>query len=792
MIGDVMNKRVEIVLEYDKIKNKLKEYAVSFLAEEKIYDMSPSTDEDLVKILQRETSEGAALLNAGLNLPLSGVKDIRNSLRLAKVGSMLSPGELLDIASTMRAARLIKTLWDEKRLEDSKIFDGIINRLHTFQSLEEKIDKAILSEDEIADNASTKLHSIRRQKKTLSENVRNKLNEIISSPYYQKALQDPIVTVRQDRYVVPVKQEFRGSIPGVVHDQSASGATLYVEPIAVMQMNNELRQLEIEEKREIERILWDFSQRIQENHAFLEDTLHELARIDFIMAKANYSLEINGVEPVFNNREYINIIQGRHPLLKGEAVPLDIFLGDKFNILIITGPNTGGKTVSLKTVGLFILMAQSGLHLPAHEGTELAIFEDVFADIGDEQSIEQSLSTFSSHMKNIKKIIDSATENCLIILDELGAGTDPTEGAALAMAILNYLYEKGSKVLATTHYSELKTFAFSKKGIENASMEFDIKTLSPTYKLTIGIPGKSNAFEIAKRLGLRQEVVDLGKSLMAEENLKMEDLLTHIEQQKSKADEDREELLVLKREYHKKVEQLEEDRRKMRINQEKIIKKAKDKARFLLTKVESEAGQIIENLKDVENESQIHIRDKAVERARAWLRKSDEELQDSRNALFVNTRKRHQGPLKPGQKVKISGLNQEGYIISLDQTSESAQVQVGIMKVNVPTASLIPIDQQEFEAEKSRYSSIAMSKAKDISSQIDLRGLTLEEALIKTDRYLDDAMIAGIPRVTLIHGKGTGVLRRGIHDMLKTRSNIKTYRQGHIDEGGIGVTVVEL
>lgn len=787
-----MNNKVETVLEYDKIKSILMEYAVSSLAKEKIARMRPSSDEDLVKTLQRETSEGLALLNSGIKISLGGIKDIRNSLNLAKLGSVLSPGELLDIASTMRAARLIKSAWNEKKPADSVIINEIVNGLNIFQSLEEKIEKAIVSDEEIADNASPKLSSIRRQKKNLAQSIRNKLNEIISSPYYQKALQDPIVTVRQDRYVVPVKQEFRGSIQGVIHDQSASGATLYIEPMAVMQMNNELRQLEIEEKKEIERILWDFSKKIQENYDFIHDTLYGLAHLDFIMAKAGYSLDIKGTEPIFNNRGYINIIQGRHPLLKGEVVPLDVYLGDKFNILIITGPNTGGKTVALKTVGLFILMAQSGLHLPAQEGTEVSIFEDVFADIGDEQSIEQSLSTFSSHMKNIKEILDLATKNSLIILDELGAGTDPTEGAALAMAILNYLYEKGSRVLATTHYSELKTFAFSKEGVENASMEFDIQTLSPTYRLTIGIPGKSNAFEIAKRLGLKQEVVDLGKSLMAEESLKLEDLLTHIELQKNKAEEEREELRALKMEYLKKIDRLEEEQQKLRIQQEKIIEKSKIKARLLLDNIEREAEQIIGSLKDAETENQIHIRNKAVEQARSWLRKTDEKLQDSKNALIINAAKKYKKPLKPGQKVNIAGLNQEGYILSLDEASKSAQVQVGIMKVNVPAESLLPIEQIEFEEEKSRYSSIAMSKAKEISTEIDLRGLTVDEALAEVDNYLDDAMMAGVARVTLIHGKGTGALRQGITDMLKTRSDIKAFRLGNMDEGGSGVTVVEL
>jgi len=787
-----MNKKVETVLEYDKIKDILKEYVISPMAEEKILEMRPYDDIDLVRKLQRETSEGVALLKAGINLPLSGIKDIRDALSLAKVGGMLSPRQLLEIGSTMRSARLVKTLWREKKLEGITIINEIIGNLHSFQSLEERIEKAIISDDEISDDASPKLSLIRRKKRILAQNIKNKLNEIISSPQYQKILQEPIVTVRQDRYVVPVKQEFKGSLPGVIHDQSSSGATLYIEPMAVVQMNNELRQLELDENREIERILMEFSKKIQENYESLMDTLYNLAQLDFIMAKASYSLDIQGVEPNFNDRGYINITRGRHPLLKGHVVPLDVFLGDKFNILVITGPNTGGKTVALKTVGLFALMAQSGLHLPAGEGTELSVFQEVFADIGDEQSIEQSLSTFSSHMKNIKEIVDAASENCLIILDELGAGTDPTEGAALAMAILNYLYDKGSKVLATTHYSELKTFAFSKEGVENASMEFDVKTLSPTYKLTIGLPGKSNAFEIAMRLGLKQEVISLGRSLLAEENLKMEDMLTHIEEERSRLEEERQQLQAAKREYEKKLAKLEEERQKFLLKQDKIIEKAKEEARQLLYKVQREAEEIIKNLKDMETAEQLGMRDRAVQQAREWLKKADEKLQDSKTSLVVNAKTRQQQPLKAGQKVRIAGLNQEGYILSLDDASKEAQVQVGIMKINVPAASLVPIEEGEAETEKNRYSSIAMTKAREISMELDLRGLTVEEAFIKIDNYLDDAKLAGLKSVRLIHGKGTGALRRGINEMLRKRTDIKSFRLGNIEEGGTGVTVVEL
>ena len=787
-----MNNKVESVLEYDKIKNILREYVISTLAEEKILEMRPFDDIDLVKRLQQETSEGVALLKAGINLPLSGIRDIRNGLSLAKMGAILSPGQLLEIASTLRTSRLVKALWREKKLEGINIIDDIVNCLHSFQSLEEKIEKAIISEDEIADDASPKLSSIRRQKRVLAQNIKNKLNEIISSPNYQKVLQEAIVTVRQDRYVVPVKQEFKGSIPGVIHDQSASGATLYIEPMAVVQMNNELRQLELEEDREIERILRDFSGKVQENHDPILDTLYNLAQLDFIMAKAGYSLDINGVEPIFNDRGYINISRGRHPLLKGHVVPLDVYLGDKFNILIITGPNTGGKTVALKTVGLFALMAQSGLHLPAGEGTELSVFKEVFADIGDEQSIEQSLSTFSSHMKNIKEIVDLASEECLVILDELGAGTDPTEGAALAMAILSYLYDKGSKVLASTHYSELKSFAFSKEGLENASMEFDVKTLSPTYKLTIGLPGKSNAFEIAARLGLREEVISLGKSLMADESLRMEDMLTHIEEEKSKAEEEREKLLAAKKEYEKKLAKLEEERKKIRLKQERIIEKAKETARLMLNKIQREAEEIIDNLKDAETADQASMRDKAVQRAREWLKKADEGLQDSKGSLVQKARTGHRRPLKAGQKVKIAGLNQEGYILSIDDSTKEAQVQVGIMKINLPLASLVPVEEEAAETEKNRFASIVMTKAREISTELDLRGLTVEEAFMKVDSYLDDAKLAGMKTVVLIHGKGTGALRRGINEMLKKRSDIKSFRLGNIDEGGSGVTVVEL
>lgn len=787
-----MNVRVETVLEFDKIKKILSEYTLSPMTKELVLKLKPLSDKSMVKKLQKETSEGVNILKSGINLPLEGVKDIRNPIRLAKLGAILTPRDLLYIASVMRTSRIIKDLWAEKRIQQCEIVDEIIKSLHSFQSIEEKIEKAILNEEEIADNASQKLNSIRSKKRTLTEKTREKLESIVNSPQYQKVLQEPIVTVRKERYVIPVKQEFKGAIPGVIHDQSSSGSTLYIEPLAVLQMNNEIRQLEVEERKEIERILWELSVKIQENHDFLESTLEGLTQLDFIMAKATYSLDIKGVEPSFNDRGFINIIKGRHPLLKGHVVPIDVFLGDKFSILVITGPNTGGKTVSLKTVGLLTLMGQAGLHVPAEEGTELSVFDEVFADIGDEQSIEQSLSTFSSHLKNITEIVEKASNNCLILLDELGAGTDPTEGAALAMAILSYLHEKGSKVIATTHFSELKAFAYSTEGIENASVEFDVKTLSPTYKLTIGIPGKSNAFEIAYRLGLKESIIDSARGFLNTENLKMEELLMHIEQEKDMAEKEKQEIIFLKKDYLKRLDKLDEERQKLYQKQEVILEKAREKAKALLQKTKDEAEQIIARLKEIDEKDSKQMRDKAIEATRTWLREAEETFEGPEKRILKPAYTKDNGPFKPGEKVKIAGLNQSGYIISIDEEAKSAQLQVGIMKINVPVKSLIKINSEKNEVEISRYSSIAMEKAKNISNQIDLRGMSLDEALIKVDKYLDDAIMAGLSSVLLIHGKGTGVLRQGIQDMLRKRSGIKSFRAGNIDEGGLGVTVVEL
>ena len=562
----------------------------------------------------------------------------------------------------------------------------------------------------------------------------------------------------------------------------------------VVHLNNTLSQLEIEEKREVERILSELTSRIRENHDFIMTTFEGLVKLDFIFARARYALDINGVEPKFNDSGYINIIEGRHPLLRGDVVPIDVFLGDEFTVLVITGPNTGGKTVSLKTVGLLTLMAQSGLFVPAREGTEFSVFEEIFADIGDEQSIEQSLSTFSSHMKNIREITEKATPNSLILLDELGAGTDPTEGAALAMALLNYFYEKGSRVIATTHYSELKTFAHTKEGIQNASVEFDVRTLSPTYRLTIGIPGKSNAFEIAEKLGISEDIINTAKTLVSEDNLKIEELLEHIEQEKNIAEEEKQELQALKQSYYNKLQKLEAQKRDIEKQQERILESARQKARLLISKTKRESELMIERLKEIEFNDTKSIRDRTIEATRAQLKDMDRELMGEREPILKPAKQKKDEPLKPGEKVRIEGLNQEGYIIDIDCQQKSSLVQVGIMKLNVPLESLCKIrdeKEQKQQIQSNKYTNIALKKTEDISTELDVRGLTLDEALLRVDKYLDDAYMAGISVITIIHGKGTGVLRKGIQDMLRNEENIKSFRLGRIDEGGSGVTVVE-
>ncbi|SHH24422.1 endonuclease MutS2 [Tepidibacter thalassicus] len=781
------------VLEYFKIVEMLKEKVSSSLGSKYVENLTPSNDYEEVIQMQKETSEAQSILIKKGSVPLGGIHDIEFLVKKTKIGSSLDAGQLLMVADTLRAARLLKNSIGNFDDESYPIIQSLTSSLYTFKNIEDEIYNAIISENEISDNASSELRSIRRRIVQKNQSIRSKLNSIISSTTYQKYLQDSIITMRGDRFVVPVKQEYRSNVSGIVHDQSSSGATLFIEPMAIVNMNNELRELKIKEREEIERILKELSQMIGENADEIISNGKVLGRLDFIFAKGKLSISMSAIEPKINSEKYLSIKNGRHPLLDPKSVvPTNIWIGKEFNTLVITGPNTGGKTVTLKTVGLFCLMTQSGLHIPADFGTTMCVFDNVFSDIGDEQSIEQSLSTFSSHMTNIVDILGSVTENSLVLFDELGAGTDPVEGAALAMAILDNLYNLGVLTIATTHYSELKHYALTKKGVENAAVEFNIETLSPTYNLLIGVPGKSNAFEISKRLGLDDYIIEKAKEFINSENIEFEDLLQSIEKNRIKAIEEKEEAKRLKEEAKKLKEEYERKNEKLSIQREKIINEAKREALKIMRNSKEEADRLIKELRKLEKQGYSSEKNRKIENIRREINESMGSLQGSvKNIILPKIAKKEIKDLKPGDEVKVVTLNQQGSVLSVDNDKKEAQVQIGIMKMNLPFASLEKIKSNKKDILKSGAGKILKKKASSIKSEIDLRGMNLEEAMVEVDKYLDDAYLAGIPKATIIHGIGTGVLKAGIKEMLKKHRHIKSYRDGVYGEGGAGVTIVE-
>ncbi|MDF2548445.1 MAG: endonuclease MutS2 [Anaerosolibacter sp.] len=791
-----MNSRTLRVLEYEKIRDMLLEKVESSLGRALAEKLEPSTHMETVMEWQKETSEAAGILIQRGNVSLGGVHDLSYHVRRAEIGSYLYPGQLLEVSDTLRAARKLKTMFKESKEGEGKypIMEGYIGQISTMKVIEDRINECIISDEEISDHASPELRNIRRQMESKHAAIRNKLNSITSSSQMQKYLQDAIVTQRQDRYVVPVKQEHRGNVPGLVHDQSSSGATLFVEPMAVVELNNELRELKIKEQIEIERILRELTALVGEKSTEIRCNQEVLKKLDFIFAKGKLSVKMRAIEPKLNNRGYLRIKNGRHPLLDVKnVVPTNIWNGDEFSTLIITGPNTGGKTVTLKTVGLFTLMAQSGLNVPADFGTELSVFHQVFADIGDEQSIEQSLSTFSSHMTNIVEILGKVEESSLILLDELGAGTDPTEGAALAIAILDHLYGLGVRTIATTHYTELKQYALTTKGVQNASVEFDVETLSPTYKLLIGVPGKSNAFEISKRLGLGGYIIDKAKESISNEDIAFEDLLTSIEKDKQKAEQERDNAIRLKLAIQQQKEEYDRKSEKLEKQREKLLREAREEARRILREAKEDADQIIKELRTLSQEVEEKEKNRRIEEARKGLRDKLGQMDEGLGlgvSLGVNTKPPKQ--LRPGDAVLILSLNQKGNVVTVPDANGDLTVQVGIMKINVNVENL-RLDREEKEkGKKTGTGKIMKSKAENIKSSIDLRGQLLEEALLNTDKYLDDAYLAGIQEVTIIHGKGTGVLKDGIKQLLRGHKHVKSSREGAYGEGGAGVTVVEL
>ena len=791
-----MDQRTQRILEYDKIVKKLLNLASSELGKELVEKIQPEKDYGRIQELLKETNDGVSCIVRRGSPPMGGIHDIRGSLKRVEIGGLLGPGELLRIADTLRASRNLKNYVSETvdAAQDNVVY-SLIGCLETNKRVEDKIKLCIVSEEEISDHASPALADIRRKMRDLQNSIKDKLNELVKSQKYQKFMQESIVTMRGDRYVVPVKQEYRSEIPGLVHDASSSGATIFVEPMAVVEANNNIRQLKAKEQAEIERILYELTADVGGITEHLSANISLLAKLDFIFAKAKLSVDYNCVCPRVNTEKRIIIKKGRHPLLDPKVVvPIDFWIGDAFSTLVITGPNTGGKTVTLKTVGLFTLMTQSGLNIPANEGTEMSVFEQVFADIGDEQSIEQSLSTFSSHMKNIVKILEQTGDKSLTLFDELGAGTDPTEGAALAMSILEFLHQMGSITIATTHYSELKVYASTTKGVENASCEFNVETLKPTYKLLIGIPGKSNAFAISGRLGLTGDIIERAKEFLTQEDIKFEDMLLNIEKNRSVAETERIKAESYRREIEGMKNELEQQKRKLNEQKEKLLREAREEARKILLEARNESENIISEMRRLEAEAEAAERNRAAEEMRQKLRSKLNHIEGSlaESALpkqgFVKPPKN----LKPGDSVLIVNLNQKGTVISPPDKDGEAMIQAGIMKINVHITNLKLVDEQQKEIQKYGAGKIGVSKQRTISTEVDVRGFALDQAIEAVDKYLDDASITGLSEVTIIHGKGTGVLRNGIHQFLRSHHHIKTFRLGKYGEGETGVTVVEM
>lgn len=791
-----MNEKSLRVLEFNKIIDKLKTKASSSLGLKHIENLKPSNNFNEVKNTLLETSEAQAILIKRGLVSMEGIHDIEDKAKRAHVGATLDPGALLKIADCLRVARSLKKSLEGSEEEDFNypIIQAHTNALYTYRDIEDRIYTSIIGESEISDNASTTLRTIRRRIVQKNQSIRSKLNSIISSTTYQKYLQDNIISMRGDRFVIPVKAEYRSSVSGIVHDQSSSGATLFIEPMSIVEMNNELRKLKLDEQEEIERILAELSAMVGEIAEDLISNQAILGKLDFVFAKGKLSIEMRAIEPVLNEDKYFNIKNGRHPMIdKRDVVPNNIYLGREFDTLVITGPNTGGKTVTIKTVGLFALMTQSGLHIPADFGTSMCVYDNIFADIGDEQSIEQSLSTFSSHMTNTVSILKEVTCDSLVIFDELGAGTDPVEGAALAIAILEDVNMAGAKCIATTHYSELKNYALTKKGVENAAVEFDVETLSPTYRLLIGVPGKSNAFEISKKLGLSEYVINRAKEFINTENIELEDVLQNVEKNRLKAEEERLEAEKLKQEIEEVKAEYDERLRRVMAQREKIISKAKSEAFSITRQAKEQSDNILKELRKLETQMASKEKHKKIEELRKELSDSMGDLQPSVKSMIVpKVSSKEIKDLKPGDDVKVVTLNQEGSVVSVDKKKKEAVVQIGIMKMTLPFKSLkqIPKDKKSTVTKQTRK--IISEKSGRVKGEVDLRGLNLEEAIIEMDKYLDDACVAGLETVTIIHGIGTGVLKKGLQDVLKRNKHVKSKRPGEYGEGGAGVTIVTL
>lgn len=788
------------ILEFDKILEKLSDYTLSETTKTKIKELQPMKTVEEAKTAQRETTEAViTMLKIGAPPVSLGVASPAAAVKRTEMGGTLSMKELLEISKLLYAARRMKSYLDETHAECEMLAD-IKEQIMTAKSVEDEINSCILSETEMADDASPELSAIRRKIRSLNGRTKEILDTMIRSAHYKKFLQDPIVTMRSDRYVIPVKSEYKGEINGIVHDSSSTGATLFIEPMSVVENNNEIRDLRNKEQLEIERILSELSALVAENSHTIFVDYSAISELDFIFCKGKLSLDMNANEPELNDKGEILLIKARHPLIdKDKVVANDIQLGIDFDTLVVTGPNTGGKTVTLKTVGLFSLMAACGLHISAAEKSRAAVFSQIFADIGDEQSIEQSLSTFSSHMVNIVDILDRVDNNSLALFDELGAGTDPTEGAALAVSVLEFLRARGVKTVATTHYSELKLFALSTDGVENASCEFNVGTLQPTYKLMIGVPGKSNAFAISRRLGLSEEVIDRANAILSDEDVKFEDVITELEQNRVKAQSDADENRRIKNELKDLRSQLEKERIKVKENKARILDEARREAKILIMDAKEEANSIIRELEKMRQQGIKSAKDldEKTSKMRQSLKKREDSIDEAMQKASKPKKTYAEPPknLKVGETVKILDMNQEATVLVLPDKKGNVKVQAGIIKMDVHITNLQKVKAEDSKklAEKYVKTTTAFeSKTKNVSTEVDVRGQNLDEAWDNVSKFLDDCYLAGISPVSIIHGKGTGVLRKGIQEMLRKYKYVKSYRNGRFGEGEDGVTICEL
>lgn len=796
---DKHNKALK-TLEFDKILERLSSYTESAEVKKRIYELVPYTELDEARMAQRETTEAMSTLLKLSSPPVNlSAENVLPAVKRTERGGVLHTKELIDISRLLYVARRMKSYIGEAAKECVKLHE-IGENIITAKQLEDKINSCIVSESEIADDASPELNTIRRKIRNLNGKIKESLDSMVRSNHYKKFLQDPIVTMRSDRYVIPVKSEYRSEVNGIVHDTSASGATLFIEPMSVVNSNNEIRDLRNKEQQEIERILAELSALVSENsHAIFVD-YKNVTELDFIFCKGRLSLDMDANEPVLNDKGIIRYKKARHPLIdKDKVVANDIILGGDYDTLVVTGPNTGGKTVTLKTIGLFSIMAASGLHIPAQDNSEAAVFHNIFADIGDEQSIEQSLSTFSSHMVNIVKILENVDFNSLALFDELGAGTDPTEGAALAISILEFLRARKVTTIATTHYSELKLFALSTDGVENASCEFDVATLQPTYKLLIGVPGKSNAFAISRRLGLDERVINRANDILSDEDIKFEDVITDLEQNRARARKEADDAARMKNELKDLRRQLENDRIKLKENKSRILEEARREAKILVMDAKEEANGIIRDLERMRQQgiaSGAEL-DKKTAKMRGRLKEKEDNI-DAAMARAAKPKKTYAEPpknLKPGASVKIVDMNQEATVLKEPDKNGNVRVQAGIIKMDVHITNLKKIEENKSRemAEKYARSTRAFeSKTKNVSTEVDVRGQNLEEAWMNVEKFIDDCYLAGISPVSIIHGKGTGILRKGIQEHLRKYRPVKSFRNGRYGEGEDGVTIVEL